>query len=225
LFSGLDETDFPKVVSCLNGKLKQYPRGSILLLPGENVRNIGIILSGNVEISRHDYSGNRIIINQLGYPSMFGEVFVCSGIKKSPFTVTVLTDAKIMLIDFIRIIEDSSNACKFKRTLVTNMLSMLAEKNLALSQRIELMSKKSTKAKLALFLLEAMGAELQSNVSIPYNRSQLADYLGVNRSAMSKELCAMKAMGILDFRKNYFKIFDIKLLSSLATGWKNVQNM
>ncbi len=218
LFSGLDESDFPEVVSGLNAKVKLYQKGSILLLMGENIKNIGIVLSGNVEISRQDYSGNRLIINQLEYPAMFGEAFVCAGIKTSPVTLTALTNVKIMLIDFKRIVENSSNASRFHQALTSNMLCMLAEKNLFLSHRLELMGKKSTRAKLSLYLLYSMGTDFQGTVVIPYNRNQLADYLGVNRSAMSKELCAMRAQGIIDFRKNHFKILDIKSLSALASG-------
>ena len=95
---------------------------------------------------------------------------------------------------------------------------MLADKNLVLNNRLELISKKTTRAKLTSYLLHTMGAELKSNVSIPYNRNQLAEYLGVNRSAMSKELCAMRAEGILDFRKNNFEILNLKTLSTLASG-------
>ncbi|MEI7616109.1 MAG: Crp/Fnr family transcriptional regulator [Actinomycetota bacterium] len=218
LFAGLDESYFPEIVACLNAKVKAYPKGSILLLMGENVKNIGIVLSGNVEISRQDYSGNRLIINLLEYPDMFGEAFVCAGVKTSPVTLTALTDVTIMLIDFKRIIDDSSNICKFHSVLISNMIRMLADKNLVLNNRLELISKKTTRAKLTSYLLHTMGAELKSNVSIPYNRNQLAEYLGVNRSAMSKELCAMRAEGILDFRKNNFEILNLKTLSTLASG-------
>ncbi len=218
LFAGLEESDFPEIVSCLHAKVKMYPKGSILLLVGENIKHIGIVLSGNVEISRQDYSGNRLIINLLEYPAIFGEAFVCAGAKTSPVTITALTNVKIMLIDFKRIINNSPNINKFHMVLISNMLSMLADKNLVLNNRIELISKKTTRAKLASYLLQATGADLECNILIPYNRNQLAEYLGVNRSAMSKELCAMRAEGILDFRKNNFEILDLKSLSSLASG-------
>jgi len=218
LFAGLNESDFPEIVSCLHAKIKVYPKGSFLLLMGESIKNIGIVLSGNVEISRQDYSGNRLIINLLKYPDIFVEAFVCAGVKSSPVTLTALTDVKIMLIDFKRIIDESSNICNFHSVLISNMLSMLADKNLVLNSRLELISKKNTRSKLASYLLSAMGADMQHNISIPYNRNQLAEYLGVNRSAMSKELCAMRIDGILDFRKNNFEILDLKTLSALASG-------
>ena len=185
LFFGLDEANYAEVLTHLHATVKQYKKGSTLMLAGMKIKTIGIVLSGKVEISRVDYAGNRLIINQLEYPSMFGEALACASIDISPVTLKALTEVKVLLIDFKRIVKSSPNGGKFQDVLVANMLSILAEKNLFLRQRLELMSKRTTRAKLCAYLLHAIEAAQKNTVQIPYNRFQLADYLGVNRSAMS----------------------------------------
>lgn len=216
LFSGLDERNYAETLTHLRTRVKHYKKGSILMLAGVKIKTIGIVLSGNVEISRIDFAGNRLIINQLKYPSMFGEALACAGIEISPVSLTALTEVKVLLIDYKRILKSSPTGFKFHDILITNMLSILAEKNLFLRQKLELMSKKTTRAKLSAYLLQTIETLKQNNIKIPYNRIQLADYLGVNRSAMSKELCKLRDEGVLEFRKNHFKIYDPSKLSFYA---------
>lgn len=222
LFFGLDETNYAQTLKHLCAKVKQYKKGSILTLAGVKIETIGIVLSRKVEISRVDYAGNRLIINQIEYPEMFGEAFACSDVEISPVSLTALTDVKVLFIDYNRIKSNNPDGFEFHDVLVANMLSILAEKNLFLRQRLELMSKRTTRAKLCAYLLLAIEAAAQNTIDIPYNRLQLADYLGVNRSAMSKELCKLRDEGVLEFRKNHFRTLDPAKLSAIANQSSNI---
>jgi len=216
LFAGLDESEYDNALSCLHAKVKKYKKGRILQLTGDRIKNIGIVLEGCIEIARTDYVGNRLIVNQIEYPNMFGEAFVFAKVTQSPITLTALEDSIVLMIDFENISSESAYICRYFRTMVSNLLGTMAEKNLFLSYRLELVTKKTIRAKLAAYLTHIIEMTNQSDIEIPYNRNQLADYLGVNRSAMSHELCKMREKEILDFHKNRFIIHDIKTLSEIA---------
>ena len=216
LFSSLDEEGIKEALVCLDAKVRHYKKSNILMISGAPVHTIGIVLSGSVEISRVDLSGNRLIINQLQHPAMFGEALACADIDLSPVTLTAMSDTNILLFDFNHFLSNGAHSFKYYNLLIRNMLSILAEKNIFLQQRLELLSKKNTRAKLCTYLFHALNTSSNNTIEIPYNRIQLADYLGVNRSAMSKELCKMRDEGLIAFRKNRFVIKDRRKILDLA---------
>lgn len=224
LFHGLSEEFFEDALKHLKSKVEKYKKGSIIILEGSKIKSIGIVLEGIVEISRVDYTGTRLIVNQLEYPSMFGEALVCADIELSPVTLTAITPVTILLIDFKCIVKSKQVEFNLNNLLVSNMLSILAEKNLFLRQKLELMSKRSIRAKLSEYLLNILESVKQNTIKIPYNRIQLADYLGVNRSALSKELCKMRDEGLIDFKKNHFEVLEPAKLSFYAKHTSNPIN-
>ena len=224
LFAGLDENSYEPALTCLHTKIAKYKKGLILQLTGDLIKSIGIVLDGCIEISRTDCSGNRLIINRVEYPAMFGEAFAFAGVEFSPVTLTALEDSTVLHLDFKSIINDEvSSECSYHKMIITNMLKIMAHKNVFLSSRLELVTKKTTRSKLAAFLLHSSELAKCANFEIPYNRNQLADYLSVNRSAMSNELCKMRKEGILDFQKNRFAIHKPMKLSDLAYGRREGQ--
>ena len=218
LFTGLDESNYDDALACLHAKVKKYKKGRILQMVGDRIKSIGIVIEGCIEISRTDYAGNRLIVHIVEYPNIFGEAFVFAGVKQSPVTLTALEDSIVLTIYFKSIQNDSTFRCKYFRTVETNLLGIMAEKNLFLSSRLELVTKKTTRAKLAAYLSNIIETANQTQIEIPYNRNQLADYLSVNRSAMSQELCKMRQQGILDFHKNRFEIHRPELLYEIIQG-------
>lgn len=219
LFAGLDENSYGLALTCLHAKIAKYKKGFILQLTGDHIKSIGIVLQGCIEISRTDCAGNRLIINRVEYPAMFGEAFAFAGVEFSPVILTALEDSTVLHLDFKSIINDEvSAACSYHKTIITNMLKIMAQKNMFLSSRLELVTKKTTRSKLAAFLLHSSELAKCVDFEIPYNRNQLADYLSVNRSAMSNELCKMRNEGVLDFQKNRFLIHKPMVLSDIAIG-------
>lgn len=204
LFSGIEYCDFEKILDCLEAKTHRYEKGGIVLMSGDTVSFIGLVLSGGVKIIKEDMDGNIAILTELTVHELFGEVFACAGIDRSPVTVQASEESEILFINYKKIIYSCPSACGFHSRLIENMLRIIANKNLLLNQKIEILSKRTTREKLLLFF------DIQRGVSkkfvIPYNREELAHYLCVDRSAMSNELCKMRDEGLIKFQKNEFEI-------------------
>ena len=209
LWSGIDYNEFEKLFACIESKTHSYKKGDVILLSGDTINFVGLILSGGVQIIKEDMDGNITIITELTVSEIFGEVFACAGIAHSPVTVQASKESEIMFINFRKIITTCSSACGFHSKLIENMLKIIAAKNLMLNQKIEILSKRTTREKLLMFFDMQRGKARK--FTIPYNREELSRYLCVDRSALSNELCKMRDEGLIKFKKNIFEIlFDLK---------------
>ena len=206
LFSSIGREDLESMLQCLGARRAFYEKNQHVFLEGDPARWVGVVLSGGVQIIREDLDGNRSILASAGPGELFGEVFACAGLDQLPVTVTAIADSHILRLSCRRIIETCSQSCAFHSLLIQNLLRIVARKNLMLNQKIEFISKRSTREKLMAYLTAQAKAADSHTFSIPYNRQELADYLGVERSAMSAELGKLKKEGILDFHKNHFQI-------------------
>lgn len=203
LWNGIEPDDFEKMFRCIEAKTHLYKKGEIILLSGDTVNFIGLILSGSVKIVKEDVNGNITILTEIGVSELFGEAFACAGIKQSSVTVQSSEESEILFINYKKIINHCSSACDFHSKLIENMLRIIANKNLLLNQKIEILSKGTTREKLLAFFNVQRG--MAKKFTIPYNREELAHYLCVDRSAMSKELCKMRDEGLIKFNKNLFE--------------------
>jgi len=205
LFDGIAFSDFESMLNCLSAKTAFHKKGSIILLSGNTVDFIGLILSGSIKIIKEDLDGNAVILAELRAPEIFGEVFACAGVTQSPVTVQAAEDAEMLFLDYSKLIVSCSSVCHFHSRLIKNMLGLLARKSLTLNQKIEILSKRTTREKLLCFFDIQRGAA--KKFTIPFNREELAHYICVDRSAMSNELCKMRDDGLIKFNKNTFEIF------------------
>lgn len=208
LFSGLEACELESLLGCLSAVKRSYKKNTFILRAGDEVRSLGIVLAGEIQICREDASGSRIILASLGAGSLFAEAFVCSNTKILPVTVLSAAESSILFVDYRRIITTCPAACPFHTRIIQNMLAILADKNILLSRKIEHISQRTTREKL-LSYLQAVSAEKHSReFSIPFNRQELADYLCVDRSAMSAALSKMQEEGLLSYSKNRFALRD-----------------
>ncbi|MGI5985380.1 MAG: Crp/Fnr family transcriptional regulator [Clostridiales bacterium] len=206
LFSGIDPKDLKPLLSCLSGKFVHYEKGQIILMSGETTNSFGIVLSGQVQVIQEDYYGNRSILANLDPGNLFGESLACAEIKALPVSILASADSDILLIDCRRLSSPCANACDFHSKLIRNMMNIIAKKNISLTQKIEFISKRTTREKLLAYLSAEAKRAKSSRFYIPFNRQELADYLSVDRSAMSAELCRLRDEGILKFNKNQFEL-------------------
>lgn len=206
LFQQVKDDEITGMLSCLGATLHSYSKGQLILSEGEPATHIGIVLSGSVQIMKEDYYGNRSLVGISGPGQLFGEVFACAGISFLPVSILALKDCTVMLVDCKRILTTCSNACEFHNRLVTNLLHIVAGKSLALHQKIEITSKRSTREKLMAYLLLQAKEHGSAEFTIPYDRQQLADYLGVERSAMSAELGKLIKEGFIESQRSRFKL-------------------
>jgi CRP-like cAMP-binding protein len=204
LWNGIERDDFESMVRCMEAKTQSYDKNDIVLLSGDTVNYVGLVLSGGVKIIKEDMDGNIVIITELTASDLFGEVFACAGIEQSPVTVQASEICEILFLNYKKIITACSSACGFHSRLIENMLKIIAQKNLMLNQKIEILSKRTTREKLILFF--DIQRDTAKKFTIPYNREELAHYLCVDRSAMSNELCKMRDEGLINFKKNVFEL-------------------
>ena len=208
LFQGIAADELMQMLGCLNAKKKSYRKQDIILLEGQDVSSVGIVLSGKVQIIKEDFVGNRNIVTEVLPGRLFAEAFSCVHTDKLPVTVLPVADTEIMWIDYRRIITVCSSACKFHTKLIENMLAILASNNIQLNQKIEHISKRTTREKLLSYLSDQAARCGCDEFDIPFNRQELADYLCVDRSAMSNELCKLRDDGMLNFHFRHFLLIS-----------------
>jgi len=208
LFIGMDEKELSSLLHCLNARTRTYAKGEIIFLAGDTATDIGLVLSGSVQIVKEDFFGNRTIMAQATKGELFAEAFSCTQDKVLEVSAIASEKSEIMLIDYQRIITTCPSSCTFHTRLIKNMLGILAQKNIQLNRKIDHTSKRTTREKLMSYLLEQAKKANSNQFQIPFDRQELADYLCVERSAMSAELGRMRDEGLLTFKKNQFELFE-----------------
>ena len=203
LFKNINEADLKTVLSCVGSRIKKVKKGGILLLAGDKPRHIGVVLFGRLHIIREDYDGNRFLLSFVAPGEMFAEAMCCANLSESPVTVTADVDSAVMLLGVSPILHTCKNSCVFHTKLIGNMLELVANKTLRLRERMEIISQKSVRARVARYF-DSCPAEEGGGITTPFNREELADFLCVERSALSHELSKMKRDGLIDYRKNKF---------------------
>ncbi|GHU94958.1 cyclic nucleotide-binding protein [Clostridia bacterium] len=192
------------MLSCLGARSRNYAKDETVYFEGDVVTEIGLVVSGRLHLIKNDIWGNTSIMAEIAPPEMFAEAVVCSGGGRVPVSVIAKEESDILFIDYKRIVTSCSSACAFHSKLIRNMISILAQKNITLSAKIEHISKRSTKEKLLSYLAEQARQKNSRAFDIPFNRQELADYLSVERSALSAEMSKLKSEGVIDYRKNHF---------------------
>lgn len=204
LFSGVGENDIEAMLACMQAKLCSYKKGEYVLRQGKRVGNIMVLVRGKLHIQRDDYWGNRSIISVVSPGEMFGEAYAAPESGPILNDVLALEDSAVIFFDVKRIISVCPSACKFHSIAVQNLFFAISEKNRKLVRKLGVMSRRTTREKLIAYLSDEAKRQRSSSFSIPFNRQQLADFLSVDRSAMSNELCRMRDEGLLEFEKNRF---------------------
>ncbi len=206
LFAEIENNDLMPLLDCLKAEAKSFRKKDVIISEGEAARYIGIVLSGTVQIERNDYYGNRTILSTAEPSELFGESFACAEIKSIPINVVASENCDIMLIDCRRVMHSCSNSCNFHSQMIFNLMRIVALKNIVFHQKIEISSKRSTREKLMTYLMFQAKRAKQSRFEIPFDRQELADYLGVDRSGLSNEISKLKAEGVIDCHKNHFEL-------------------
>jgi len=206
------------LLECLKARIKHYEKGDCLLREQETVDRLGIILAGSVEASKLEMSGKRLIISRLGRGDIFGDVLSLHHERQSPVTVAALENVSALLIPVTALLSPCHKRCISHDTLMRNLISRVSEKYFELQDRIFCITRSTVREKITYFLegaSEAASTDRRDCVfSVPYDRAALAEYLNIDRSALSRELSAMKRDGLVDFHKNNFRLLYPVITSS-----------
>lgn len=213
LFSHVEEKDMGSLLHCLGAQIKTYQEGEYVFLAGDQVNYIGIILEGMIEIMKESVAGSRHIVAMFEAPHMFAEGIVCTRSRIAPVSVRVKEPLKVFNIPYERIIQTCGKHCSFHVNLIQNIMVVLGERNVNLNRKIELLTLKGMREKIAYYLLSEANRQHNNLFDIMLNRTEMADYLNVSRTSMCRELAKMKDEDVIDYYSNSFKIKNREALA------------
>ena len=207
LFKGIKEEDLSAMLSCIDYHIGTFQKGEIVAFEDENIRHIGILLSGAVDMIKEALWGNKTMLVRMRKDELFGETFACGEDNLSVVTFLVSEDARILFMPFDRVMHSCTMACKFHHRLIENMVHIIANKNRDLMRKVEVISKKTLREKILAYLSIQAQAHETRYFEIPLGRVEWAEYLCADRSALTRELAKMKDEGLIDYDRNCFRIF------------------
>ncbi len=203
IFKGIDEQNVKYMLKCFQAKTISYKKDTTIISNLANTNIIGIIISGNANLIRNDYNGNRIVLEKLEKGSIFGEVFSS---YSDELSVIATEDCSVITFDYEHIIKRCKKSCPHHNEVINNMLQILAKKVSVMNNRIDVLTKKTIREK----LLEYFSIQEKENISktfyLKLNYTELADYLGVDRSALMRELKNLKNEGFIETKLNKIKL-------------------
>lgn len=208
IFIGIEENEIEPMLKCLSSRITNFKKNEFILRNGEHIHSVGMVLSGLALVEKEDFWGNRSIISEVTPGMIFAESYACLSELPAEISVTASENTDVMFFDIKRILSVCSNSCSFHRRLIQNLLTVIAKKNVNLTKKIEHISKKTIREKLLSYLSTESLKCGCSSFEIPFNRQQLADYLSVDRSALSNEISKLQNEGIIESKKNKFKIME-----------------
>ncbi len=204
LFDGISEADALRELECMGAAIVEYPKNRCIIREGENNGRFGVVISGSVRVERTDAAGNRSIISNVSGGGLFGASAVLSG---SEFSQGVYANVACRVILLRRdIIYAPCGGSKYHHKFILNTLRCIAESNRRLSEKIEILSKRTTREKLLAFLSLEAGRQGRREFDISFDRQALADYLCVERSALSAEMGRMRRDGLIYAKRSHFKL-------------------
>ena len=206
LFSRVSEPEISAMLNCLQAKMRTFRKGEYIFKQGEHLDQITVLVEGKLWIQRDDFWGNRSIVNVIRIGEMFGEAYLAPESGSLLNDVIAEEDSTIFFFDVQKILTVCPSACRFHSMIIQNLFFAISEKNRKLIQKIGHMSNRTTRTKLLSYLSEEAAKQNRNHFTIPFNRQQLADFLCVDRSAMSNELCKMRDEGLIEFDKNEFTL-------------------
>lgn len=214
LFKNISRDDLGILLGCIRPRKVSFKKGEIVAIAGESFSGIGIVLKGEVMVTKENAAGNRVVMGKMPQGHLFGEIIAFSDVNQWPATVITTEDSLLMFIEANRILGNCESSCSYHRTLILNMMTIVSKKALQLNKKVEYLAIKGMREKLATYFIEQHQINHKKTFNLSFNRNELAEFLNVSRPSMSREIARMKDEGIIDYYKSSFKIIDLELLRS-----------
>lgn len=197
LFQDISKEDFNRMMVCFHASEKWYQPGECIHSYETNNTQIGVVMDGKARLVRTYLDGRQTILEHLEPGNIFGELLSCTSLSRSTLQVYSVGKSRIVYIDYAHLVKRCTKACSYHSQLVDNAIQIISQKAVLLSEKLEILSQRSTREKLLCYF-SILAAENQSDTfTLPFSYSALADYLSIDRSAMMRELKKMREEGIL----------------------------
>lgn len=212
LFAGATPDQARAMLACLGAQTRRYARGEMLCRAGDTVEALGVVLAGSVLIEHDDVWGNKAVLDRAGAGQIFAETYACVPGARLLVSVVAAEPCEVLWLRVGRVLSLCSNACAHHSRLIRNLLTLSAQKNLQLSRKILHTSPRTIRGRLLSYLSQQAVSAGSRTFTIPFDRQQLADFLNVDRSALSNELGKMQKEGLLTTRRSRFTLLEGALL-------------
>jgi len=206
LFDGIEDEQLIDAIKLLNGRIKKVAKDDYVVQLGGTMQYAGLLLKGKIESSFQNENFDQITMHTFTGGYLFGEGLVINHAKNSPVQVRAVEDSVVLFIDLEMIYAAADNS-PIRNILAGNLIKSLAKKNLILNQKVRILSQKSLRDRIFIYL-RTLPKDKDGYVRIPFTQTALAEYLGVNRSALSRELGRMQNEGLLVIDGKRIKIID-----------------
>ncbi len=202
LFDGITDEEYARMTECFKTTLKNHRKGEEVAMPQGRV---GVVHRGRISVMKTDEDGARTIFEQLGEGGVFGAMLSVAGSDAGLFLVAE-EDCSVLYVDYDHIMKRCPNACAYHSTIVRNLVRLMAEKTQALSEHLEILSRRSTREKLLAYFRLLAAKHRSQYFTLPFSQTNLADYLCVDRSAMLRELAGMHRDGLVEIDRRNVKL-------------------
>lgn len=210
LFRGIDPEDLGAMLKCMSAREIEPERGEFIMTTPGSAPLMGVVLAGEVEMISEDYFGKKSLLTVLPVGSVFGESYSCVKARNRTIAYQASGKCRVLLLDYERILHACKLVCRFHHRMIENMVELIAEKNLELIEKLEVTSRTSIREKLLTYLTRQAERTGSATFQVPMGRTELAEYLCTDRSAMTRELSRMREEGLIDFDKRTFTLLDWK---------------
>ena len=207
LFENIDKKEIPNILNNFKSQKKLYEKGNIIIDMGDKVEAIYLILNGKIEISKEYDDTRKNIVNILESGEIFAEAMALSTNKISQITAISLSKSEILKINIKDIFDN--NLEKNKNIFIENLLKIISDKNKFLSMKNDILSQKSLRSKIILYLEYMSNMQKSEKINIPYSRDKLAEFISADRSALSRELNRLAKEKMIELNGNKINIIDI----------------
>jgi cAMP-binding proteins - catabolite gene activator and regulatory subunit of cAMP-dependent protein kinases len=208
LFAGISIEDIQKICNCLVVHERKIEKNAFVFCAGDEVQCIYLIMSGSMHIINEDFWGNRSLIETMNQGTVFGEAYVLSEAEQHLTSVVAAQDSVVLEMNFPKLFFTCPHPCVCHHKLITNVAYILSTKIVRLTEKVGHIMQRTIREKLCSYLSRCAREEQSNSFDIPYSRQQLADYLHVDRSALSHELSVMRDLNIVKYRKNHFELLN-----------------
>ena len=212
LFSGIAPEQIEAMLGCLNARQERYEKNTVVWNIGDTLHSCALVLSGCLRAESVNASGEHLLMANHRPGALVGDVLMATPGSKSPVYVVASEDTELLFLPFHRIMNGCAECCTWHTRLRENLVSEIAMKFWAQRQRTLYLSAKSLRQRVAMRLYDEYRRTGSLTFSLGGTREDLADFLGANRSALSREIARMKQEGILDYYKDTFRILDLDRL-------------